>query len=90
MDASVLIDRFIQGQSPPPGRKAEFFTPQAAAKRSLEEHAELVTETLARIYEQQGDLARAAAAYRRLADRHPKRREEFLRRAGSAAAKAKG
>ena len=81
MDTKALIERFIQGQAPPSARKAEFFTPQQAAKRSLEEHAELVTETLARIYEQQGDAARAAAAYRRLAERHPQRREEFLARA---------
>ncbi len=81
VDVRALIDRFIQGQAPAPARKAEFFTPQQAAKRSLEEHAELVTETLARIYEQQGDAARAAAAYRRLAERHPQRKEEFLGRA---------
>lgn len=80
-DIRALIDRFIQGQAPAPAHKAEFFTPQQAAKRSLEEHAELVTETLARIYEQQGDVARAAAAYRRLAERHPQRKEEFLGRA---------
>lgn len=84
MDSTALIERFIQGQAPPAPRKAEFFTPQQAAKRSLEEHAELVTETLARIYEQQGDTARAAAAYRRLAERHPQRREEFLARAVAA------
>lgn len=81
MDTKALIERFIQGQAPPAARKAEFFTPQQAGKRSLEEHAELVTETLARIYEQQGDTTRAAAAYRRLAERHPQRRAEFLARA---------
>jgi hypothetical protein len=89
VDTKALIERFIQGQTPPAPRKAEFYTPQQAAKRSLEEHAELVTETLARIYEQQGDLARAAAAYRRLAERHPQRREEFLARA-VAAERSKG
>lgn len=83
MDTTALIERFIQGQAPPAPRKAEFFTPQQAAKRSLEEHAELVTETLARIYEQQGDTARAAAAYKRLAERHPQRRDEFLARAAA-------
>ncbi|MBK8948346.1 MAG: hypothetical protein IPM68_05650 [Flavobacteriales bacterium] len=81
MDTKALIERFIQGQAPPAARKAEFFTPQQAGKRSLEEHAELVTEILARLYEQQGDTTRAAAAYRRLAERHPQRRAEFLARA---------
>ena len=62
-------------------RKVEFFTPQQAAKRSLEDHADLVTETLARIYEQQGNLAKAAQAYRKLALRTPERSAEFIARA---------
>ncbi|MBK7083515.1 MAG: hypothetical protein IPH53_02120 [Flavobacteriales bacterium] len=80
-DVQGLIDRFIQGQTPAPARKVEFFTPQQAAKRSLEDHADLVTETLARIYEQQGNLAKAAQAYRKLALRTPERSAEFIARA---------
>ncbi|MBK8340932.1 MAG: hypothetical protein IPK99_13450 [Flavobacteriales bacterium] len=80
-DVRGLIDRFIQGQVPAPSPKAEFFTPQQAAKRSLEDHAGLVTETLARIYEQQGNLAKAAEAYRKLAIRSPGRAAEFIERA---------
>lgn len=65
-----LIDRFLVRTAPEP-RKAEFFDPQQAAKRSLADHADLVTETLARIHEKQGRWAKAAAAYRHLAVKHP-------------------
>lgn len=75
----ALIDRFIQQATPPPPtKKAEFFSPQSAAKRSLEDHADMVTETLARIYEKQGNIAKARAAYTRLAEKHPNQREHFL------------
>lgn len=77
LDTKALIDRFIEQQSPPPPRKAEFFTPQQAAKRSLQEQADLVTETLARIHEQQGNLAKAADAYRKLALKHPEKSAYF-------------
>jgi len=77
-EAASLIDRFIRQETPDPPKRAAFFHPQTAAKRSLEEHAELVTETLAQIYAKQGNTAKAKAAYRKLAERHPERREHFL------------
>jgi len=77
-EAASLIDRFIRQETPEPPKRAAFFNPQTAAKRSLEEHAELVTETLAQIYAKQGNTAKARAAYRRLAEKHPERREHFL------------
>ncbi len=78
-ETKALVERFIRqntGQAPPP-KKAEFFNPQTAAKRSLEEHADLVTETLARIYEKQGNIAKAIAAYERLAVKHPEKSAHF-------------
>jgi hypothetical protein len=70
-DPKELIDRFIQQATPAAASvKAEFFTPQQAAKRSLQDEG-LVSETLAKIYEQQGDIAKAKAAYARLAIIHP-------------------
>lgn len=78
-ETKALVERFIKqnaGQVPPP-KKAEFFNPQTAAKRSLEEHADLVTETLARIYEKQGNIAKAIAAYERLAVKHPEKSAHF-------------
>ncbi len=78
-ETKALVERFIkqnaeQTQQP---KKAEFFNPQTAAKRSLEEHADLVTETLARIYEKQGNIAKAIAAYERLAVKHPEKSAHF-------------
>ena len=78
-ESKALIDRFLQQdtQGPLAPKKTEFFNPQTAAKRSLEEHADLVTETLARIYEKQGNIAKALAAYERLAVKHPERSAHF-------------
>lgn len=78
-ETKALIDRFLQqnAQVPQAPKKAEFFNPQTAAKRSLEEHADLVTETLARIYEKQGNIAKAIAAYERLAVKHPEKSAHF-------------
>ena len=78
-ETKALIDRFLQQntQAQQAPKKAEFFNPQTAAKRSLEEHADLVTETLARIYEKQGNIAKAIAAYERLAVKHPEKSAHF-------------
>jgi hypothetical protein len=72
-----LIDRFIQQETPGPVRKTEFFTPQQAAKRSLDDTTGLVTETLARIYEKQGNLQKAIEAYRKLALKYPEKSAYF-------------
>ncbi|MFT3884924.1 MAG: tetratricopeptide repeat protein [Flavobacteriales bacterium] len=76
-DTKQLIDRFIQQAAGQPVKKAEFFTPQQAAKRSLDDHTDLVSETLARVYEKQGNLAKAIATYERLALKHPDKSAYF-------------
>ncbi|MBL7939304.1 MAG: hypothetical protein JNL43_08085 [Flavobacteriales bacterium] len=76
MGTSDLIDRFIN-QQPPLAPKAEFYTPQQAAKRSLDDSIGLVTETLARVYEKQGNLPKAIDAYRRLALKYPAKSAYF-------------
>ena len=72
-----LMEQFIQRSSPlPTAAKAEFFTPQQAAKRSLQD-AGLVSETLARIHEKQGNFAKAKEVYDRLAVKHPEKSVYF-------------
>ncbi|MFZ1694556.1 MAG: tetratricopeptide repeat protein [Flavobacteriales bacterium] len=87
LDAKALIDRFIRQQPPEIPAKPSFFTPQQAGKKSLDDSAGLVTETLARIYEQQGNYAKAVEAYERLALKYPEKSAYFA--ALSKAAEAK-
>ncbi|MBK9146296.1 MAG: hypothetical protein IPM12_00600 [Flavobacteriales bacterium] len=87
LDPKALIDRFIRQQPPEIPAKPAFFTPQQAGKKSLEDSAGLVTETLARIYEQQGNISKAMEAYRRLALKYPEKSAYFA--ALSKAAEAK-
>jgi hypothetical protein len=76
-DVAGLIDRFIASQHPEPKPKASFFKPQEAARRSVEEQPGLVTETLARIHEAQGNTAKARAMYERLALKYPEKSAYF-------------
>ena len=77
VDTATLIDRFIRQSTPAPRPKTEFYTPQQAAKRSLDDTAGLVTETLARIHVEQGNLAKAIEAYGKLALKYPARSAYF-------------
>jgi hypothetical protein len=77
LDTKALIDRFIQDQAPASPAKAAFFTPQQAAKRSLDDKAGLVTETLARVYAKQGNLPKAIDSYKRLALKYPEKSAYF-------------
>lgn len=72
-----LMEQFIQRSSPlPAAAKAEFFNPQQAAKRSLQDDG-LVSETLARIHEKQGNFAKAMEVYERLAVKYPEKSVYF-------------
>lgn len=77
VDTRSLIDKFIKQQTPAAPQKAEFFTPQQAAKRSLDDKAGMVTETLARVYAKQGNLPKAIEAYKRLALKYPEKSAYF-------------
>lgn len=77
LDTRSLIDNFIRQQTPVAQPKTEFFTPQQAAKRSLDDKAGMVTETLARVYAKQGNVPKAIEAYRRLALKYPEKSAYF-------------
>ena len=83
------IDRFLKKTEPGQPPRTEFFTPQEAGRRSLRVQADLVTETLARIYEQQGNFPKAAEAYRRLALKVPEKAAYFAALSQAAAEKQK-
>ena len=76
-DQKELLDRFIQQDNPSLPKKTEFFTPQQAAKRSLDDSSGLVSETLAKIYVAQGNIAKGIDAYRRLGLKHPEKSAYF-------------
>lgn len=66
-----IMEQFIQRSVPVDTKaKARFFNPQQAAKQSLEDHG-LVSETLARVLEKQGNFSKAREVYDRLALKHP-------------------
>lgn len=57
--------------------RAEFYSPEKAAKRSTDENALPVSETLARIYLNQGNTELAVRAFEHLALLHPEKKSYF-------------
>lgn len=77
LDANALIDRFIE-QQPSIGKLREVDAPvEEWAKASVLEDPTLVTETMARIFAQQGQIGKARKAYRRLALTYPAKSTYF-------------
>lgn len=77
-----LLEAFIQHGAEGPIRpeKSEFFSSERMARKSSEEGEMPVSETLAEIYVQQGDLKRAKQAFERLALKVPEKSDYFARR----------
>jgi|SRR5690554_36628 len=68
-----IIDKFIQESPQISPVKTAFFSPSQMGKMSLVEDESFVTETLAKIYERQGDFKKAATAYKNLGLKFPKK-----------------
>ena len=76
-DTDKLIDRFIE-QQPRMGKLRDVEAPvEEWAKASILEDPNLVTETMARIFAQQGQVGKARKAYRHLALKYPAKSTYF-------------
>lgn len=76
-DIDTILERFIH-QNPSISRpKSEFFNPVKAAQKSLEDTADFVTETLARMHEKQGNYQKAIHIYEKLSLKFPEKASIF-------------
>lgn len=72
-EQNKLIDNFIEAAPRITPQKAAFYNPANMAKKSVTEDNELISETLAQIYEKQGNYPKAIRAYQRLSLKYPEK-----------------
>lgn len=79
-EKSDIISSFLENLPTISRPKAEFFSPVKAAKLSITENDEIVSETLADIYLKQGNLQKAVKAYETLLSQFPEKKNIFAAR----------
>lgn len=74
---SDVIDKFIKTQPSINRPKREFYTPEKAMKRSEQFSSDIATETLAKIFHQQGHYEKAILSYEKLQLKFPEKSGYF-------------
>ena len=77
LSKEAIIEKFIREEpriSPP---RVSFFTPSESAIRSSTDDAEIVSETLARLYFEQGNITKAIQVYEKLCLLFPEKSSYF-------------
>ena len=72
-----LIDKFILENPSISRPKAEFYNPISVAQNSIIDQENIVSETLAKIYEKQGYIDKAISIYEKLGLKYPKKSRYF-------------
>ena len=72
-----LIDKFILENPSISKPKAEFYNPISVAQNSIIDQENIVSETLAKIYEKQGYIEKAISIYEKLGLKYPKKSRYF-------------
>lgn len=75
-----LIERFIKNEPRIEPGKTKFYSPANVAKNSAIDQSDLVSETLAVIYFNQGNLSKAIQTYEKLCLRYPEKNAFFAAR----------
>ena len=72
-----LIDKFILENPSISRPKAEFYNPISVAQNSIIDQENIVSETLAKIYEKQGYVEKAISIYEKLSLKYPEKSRYF-------------
>ena len=72
-----IIDEFIKNEPSISRLQARFFNPAEAAKSSIVDDENIVSETLAKIYFDQGKFEKAVSIYRKLSLKFPEKSSYF-------------
>ena len=79
---SVIIEKFLESEGDKTSKKStnELLSIEELGKKSVSEKDEVVTETLAVIFEKQGKLDKAVATYEKLMLKYPEKKSIFANR----------